>query len=75
MRLEEILDADVRLNWNASIGAAAYHVYRSSASDVGFAQIAQPVDLHHDDPGVLADGLDWCYLVVAADACGNESQD
>ena len=75
LMLEGILGTDVRLNWNSSIGAAAYHVYRSSSSDAGFAQIAQPVDLHHDDTGVLADGLDWYYLVVAADACGNESGD
>jgi len=75
LMLEGFNEADVRLSWDAAPGAAAYHVYRSPAPDVGFAPIGQPTDLLYDDAGVLADSLNWYYLVVAADACGNESAD
>jgi hypothetical protein len=73
LALEGINDAHVRLSWDAAPGAAAYHVYRSPAPDVGFEQIGQPTGLLHDDTGALADALDWYYLVLAADACGSES--
>ena len=75
LALEGVNGADVRLNWRAAPGAAGYHVYRSAGPEVGFAQIGQPTDVLYDDSGVLVDSLTWYYLVVAADACGNESPD
>ena len=73
LTLEGINDAHVRLSWVGAPGAATYHVYRSPAPDVGFVPIGQPTDPLYEDTGVLVDTLNWYYLVVAADACGNES--
>jgi hypothetical protein len=75
LMLEGVNDADVGLTWSPAQEAASYHVYRSSAPDGGFTQIGEPTDPQYDDLGALADGLDWFYLVLSADACGNESGD
>ena len=75
LALEGFNGTDVRLNWSAAPGAAAYHVYRSAGPEVGFARIGQPTEVLYDDSGALVDSLSWYYLVVAADACGNESPD
>ena len=73
LRVDAANPTDTRLNWSPAPAAAAYHVYRSSSPDGGFGQIGQPVDPTYDDAGALGDGQDWYYLVLAADACGNES--
>jgi subtilisin family serine protease len=72
LRLDPVNQAHVRLQWGAAPDAARYHVYRSSSPDGGFARIAEPVDPLHEDPGAFADGTSWYYLVLSADACGNE---
>jgi len=65
-------ESDLRLTWWPTSDAVVYHVYRSSLPDSGFGQIGQPVAPLFDDAGAYGDPSDWYYLVVAADACGNE---
>jgi hypothetical protein len=70
--VEGVEGTDVRLTWSTALDAARYHVYRSVAPDSGFGQIGQPTLTLFDDEGAYGDPEDWHYLVVAADACGNE---
>ena len=70
--LDPVNQAHVRLEWEVAPAAARYHVYRSTSPDGGFARIAEPVDPLHEDSGALDDGQSRYYLVLAADACGNE---
>jgi hypothetical protein len=64
--------AHARLTWSPAPGAAVYRVYRASTPDGTFALEGEVEGETFEDLDVLADGLDWYYLVRAADACGNE---
>jgi hypothetical protein len=72
LRVDGINRAHAKLTWSATAAAAVYRVYRGSAP-------GGPLGLHAvvdeeavEDPDVFADGLDWYYVIRAADACGNE---
>jgi len=60
------------LSWQAGPNAAVHHVYRSNAPGDDFRQVASVPGAEYEDSWTLPDSSDWYYLVVAADACGNE---
>jgi hypothetical protein len=64
--------AHARLSWSSAPGAAVYRVYRAAAPDGAFGVEAEVAGEAFEDPDVFTDGLDWYYLIRAADACGNE---
>ena len=70
--VDEVNGAHARLIWGATTGAAEYRVYRAASPNATFDLQASDSVTLYDDPDVLGDGQDWYYLVVAADACGNE---
>jgi hypothetical protein len=70
--LDGVNRAHARLTWSPTAGAAVYRVYRSAAPDGTFGLEATVAPEVYDDPDVFTDGMDWYYLVRAADACGNE---
>jgi hypothetical protein len=72
LRVDEVNGAHARLTWAATAGATEYRIYRAAVPDATFDLHANDPATFYEDRDVLGDGQDWYYLVVAADACGNE---
>jgi hypothetical protein len=67
-------NAEVQLDWNASAGAVAYHVYRSPLTGGGFVRVTDsPIAATELTDGGLQNGRTYFYVVTALDAAGNES--
>jgi fibronectin type 3 domain-containing protein len=62
-------NAQVSLTWNASAGAASYHVKRSTTNGTGYTQIAAPTAVNFADSG-LTNGTTYFYLVTALNTAG-----
>jgi hypothetical protein len=62
----------VRLTWNAAANSVSYHVYRSSAAQGPFTQVANVTGTLYEDRDAFQAPNPWYYVVKAADACGNE---
>jgi len=72
LRVDSVIGAHTRLNWLPASNAAAYHIYRSESPGSGFVLLGSTPDTFIEDPGAMGGSQDWYYLVLAADACGNE---
>jgi N-acetylneuraminic acid mutarotase/fibronectin type 3 domain-containing protein len=70
-------DGEVTLSWEASHGAAGYHIYRSEAPDVeadaANRQNAVLYGLTHYTDRSVSSGVTYYYAVTAVDADGRES--
>ncbi|NVM30419.1 MAG: lamin tail domain-containing protein, partial [Candidatus Helarchaeota archaeon] len=64
----------IDLNWNASIGATNYHIYRNIStitSVIGLTPIASPSVNYHQD--TLTNNGTYYYVIVAENTIGNSS--
>jgi hypothetical protein len=62
-------DQQVVLNWNASAGAASYHLKRGTISGGPYTQVAAPSGTTDTDTG-LNDGTTYYYVVSAVNSAG-----
>jgi fibronectin type 3 domain-containing protein len=62
-------NAQVNLAWNASTGAASYHVKRSTTNGSGYAQVGTSSTTSFNDPG-LTNGTIYYYVVTALNSAG-----
>jgi len=65
-------DKQVVLNWNASSGAASYHVKRGTVSGGPYTQVAAPNVTTDTDTG-LTDGTTYYYVVSAVNSAGESA--
>jgi hypothetical protein len=65
-------DQQVVLNWNASAGAASYHVKRGTNSGGPYTQVAAPSGTTDTDTG-LNDGTTYYYVVSAVNSAGESA--
>ncbi len=64
-------NTQVRLSWNASVGATSYHLKRSTSSGAE-TQISAPTSTSYTDTG-LTNGTKYYYVVVAANSGGDST--
>ena len=62
-------NAQVSLTWNASTGAANYHVKRSTTNGSGYAQVGTPATTSFNDSG-LTNSTTYYYVVTALNSAG-----
>jgi hypothetical protein len=62
-------NSQVSLAWNASGGAASYHVKRSTTNGSGYTQISAPTATNFVDSG-LTNGTIYYYVVTALNTAG-----
>jgi fibronectin type 3 domain-containing protein len=65
-------NAQVALSWNASSGATAYDVKRSTVSGTGYATISSPTGTSYTNTG-LTNGTTYYYVVAAKNANGSSA--
>jgi fibronectin type 3 domain-containing protein len=65
-------NAQVALTWNASTGAASYHLKRSATSGGPYAQIAAPTTTSFTNTG-LTNGTTYFYVVSALNSLGESA--
>lgn len=65
-------NTQVALTWNASSGATAYDVKRSTVSGSGYATIASPTSTNYTNTG-LTNGTTYYYVVAAKNAAGSSA--
>jgi O-glycosyl hydrolase len=65
-------NAQVALSWNASTGATAYDVKRSTVSGSGYATISSPTTTSYTNTG-LTNGTTYYYVVAAKNAGGSSA--
>jgi hypothetical protein len=65
-------DAQIALSWNASSGATAYDVKRSTVSGSGYATINSPTTTSYTNTG-LTNGATYFYVVAAKNASGSSA--
>ncbi len=65
------------LDWEDSLDAAYYNIYRSENPSLPFPSdwllLNQPNESNYSDPSLI-NANNYYYIVLAADACGNQSQ-
>lgn len=65
-------NAQVTLAWSVSMGAASYHVKRSTTSGGPYTQVANPTAANYIDTG-LTDGTTYNYVVSALNSAGESN--
>ena len=65
-------NAQVNLTWSASVGAASYHVKRTTTNGGPYTQVAAPTTTSDADTG-LTNGTTYYYVVSALNAAGESA--
>src|SRR5215475_11429248 len=65
-------NAQVVLSWNATAGAASYHLSRSTTTGGPYTQIASPAATNYTDTS-LTNGTTYYYVVAAANSAGSSA--